>query len=56
MKSIKQQYIDLMEGRMSQHNFMRSLRMTMPQYVTNVTSFKDSVRDNLLINDSTNIS
>lgn len=44
MKSIKQQYIDLMEGRMSQHNFMRSLRMTLPQYVTNVTSFKDSVR------------
>ena len=44
MKSIKQQYIDLMEGRMSQHNFMRSLRMTMPQYITNVTSFKDSVR------------
>jgi hypothetical protein len=44
MKSIKQQYIDLMEGRMSQHNFMRSLRMTMPQYVTNVTSFKDSVK------------
>ena len=44
MKSIKQQYIDLMEGKMSQHNFMRSLRMTLPQYVTNVTSFKDSVR------------
>ena len=44
MKSIKQQYIDLMEGKMSQHNFMRSLRMTMPQYVTNVTSFKDSVK------------
>jgi len=44
MKSIKTQYIDLMEGKMSQHNFMRSLRMTMPQYVTNVTSFKDSVK------------
>jgi hypothetical protein len=44
MKSIKQQYIDLMEGRMSQHNFMRNVRMTLPQYVTNVTSFKDSVR------------
>jgi hypothetical protein len=29
---------------MSQQNFMRNLRMTMPQYVTNVTSFKDSVR------------
>ena len=29
---------------MSQANFMRNLRMTMPQYVTNITSFKDSVR------------
>lgn len=44
MKSIQNQYIDLMEGRMSQHNFMRSLRMSLPQYITNVTSFKDSVK------------
>lgn len=44
MKSIKQQYIDLKEGRMSQQNFMRNLRMTMPQYVTNVTSYGDAVR------------
>ena len=44
MKSIKQQYIDLTEGKMSQGNFMRNLRMTMPQYVTNVTSFGDAVR------------
>jgi hypothetical protein len=44
MKSIKQQYIDLTEGKMSQANFMRNLRMTMPQYVTNITSFKDSVK------------
>jgi len=44
MKSIKQQYIDLQEGNLSQANFMRNLRMTMPQYVTNVTSFEDSVR------------
>jgi hypothetical protein len=29
---------------MSQGNFMRSLRMTMPQYVTNVTSFNDAVK------------
>ena len=29
---------------MSQANFMRNLRMTMPQYVTNVTSFNDAVR------------
>ena len=44
MKSIKQQYIDLKEGKMSQANFMRSVRMTLPQYVTNVTSFDDTVR------------
>jgi hypothetical protein len=44
MKSIKQQYIDLTEGKMSQANFMRNVRMTMPQYVTNVTSFGDAVR------------
>ena len=44
MKSIKQQYIDLTEGRMSQANFMRNLRMTMPQHITNVTSFNDSVK------------
>jgi hypothetical protein len=44
MKSIKQQYIDLTEGKISQTLFMRNLRMTMPQYITNVTSFKDSIR------------
>jgi hypothetical protein len=44
MKSIQNQYIDLKEGRMSQANFMRNVRMTLPQYVTNVTSFKDAVR------------
>jgi hypothetical protein len=44
MKSIKQQYIDLKEGRMSQFNFMRNLRMTMPQYVTSITSFGDAVK------------
>jgi hypothetical protein len=44
MKSIANQYRDLTEGRMSQANFMRNLRMTMPQYVTNVTSFGDAVR------------
>jgi hypothetical protein len=44
MKSIANQYKDLKEGRMSQANFMRNLRMSMPQYITNVTSFKDAVR------------
>jgi hypothetical protein len=44
MKSVKQQYIDLKEGKMTQAQFMRNIRMSLPQYVTNVTSFDDTVR------------
>ena len=44
MKSIANQYRDLKEGKLSQFNFMRNLRMTMPQYVTNTTSFNDAVK------------
>jgi len=44
MKSIANQYRDLKEGRMSQANFMRNLRMTMPHYVTNTTSYNDAVK------------
>ena len=44
MKSIANQYRDLKEGKLSQFNFMRSLRMSMPQYVTNTTSFNDAIR------------
>jgi len=57
MKSIQNQYIDLKEGRMSQANFMRNLRMTMPQYITNVTSFGDAVRilkNKSILNESIN--
>ena len=43
MKSIANQYKALKEGRMSQFNFMRNLRMSMPQ-VTNTTSFGDAVK------------
>jgi hypothetical protein len=43
MKSIANQYRDLQEGRISQFNFMRNLRMNMPQ-VTNTTSFGDAVK------------
>jgi hypothetical protein len=43
MKSIANQYRDLKEGRISQFNFMRNLRMSMPQ-VTNTTSFGDAVK------------
>jgi len=44
MKSIQNQYRDLIEGKMSKPNFMRNLRMTLPQFVTNVTSFDDAVK------------
>jgi hypothetical protein len=44
MKSIQNQYNQLLEGNLSQANFMRAVRMTFPQYVTNVTSFNDSVK------------
>lgn len=44
MKSIANQYRDLREGKMTQSNFMRNLRMSMPQYITNVTSFNDAVK------------
>lgn len=44
MKSIQNQYTQLLEGNLSQVNFMRAVRMTFPQYVTNVTSFTDSVK------------
>ena len=43
MKSIANQYKDLKEGKMSQANFMRNLRMSMPQ-ITNTTSFGDAVK------------
>ncbi len=44
MKSIQNQYRDLKEGKMSQANFMRNVRMTFPNLVTNVTSFDDSIK------------
>lgn len=44
MKNITNQYIDLREGKITQANFMRNLRMSLPQYVTNVTSFNDAVK------------
>lgn len=44
MKSIKQQYINLTEGKMSQAQFMRNVRMALPQFITNITSFSDTVK------------
>lgn len=44
MKNIQAQYTDLLEGKMSKQNFMRNVRMEFPQYVTNVTSYDDSIK------------
>lgn len=44
MKNIQAQYTDLLEGKMSQANFLRNVRMQFPQYVSNVSSFEDSVK------------
>ena len=44
MKNIQKQYQDLLEGKMSKQNFMRNVRMQFPQYVTNVSSYEDSIK------------
>ena len=44
MKNIQKQYTDLLEGKMSKQNFMRNVRMEFPQYVTNVSSYEDTVK------------
>jgi dipeptide transport system substrate-binding protein len=44
MKSIQNQYNQLIEGSISQANFMRNVRMTFPHLVSNVTNFEDSVK------------
>jgi hypothetical protein len=48
MKPIKNQYIDLKEGKMTESQFMRNVRMSLPQYISNVTLFKQAER--ILIN------
>jgi len=48
MKSVKNQYIDLKEGKMTEAQFMRNVRMSLPQYISNVTLFKQAER--ILIN------
>lgn len=43
MKNIVQQYRDLMEGRMSQANFMTNVRREFPDWISPVNSFQDAV-------------
>lgn len=44
MKNIQAQYQDLLEGKMSHTNFMRSVRRDFPQFISPVTSYDDSVK------------
>ena len=44
MKNIQAQYQDLLEGKMSMSNFMRSVRMQFPQHISPTTSYDDSVK------------
>jgi len=43
MKNISGQYRELLEGKMTQAQFLRNARMIFPNYVTNHNSFQDSV-------------
>jgi hypothetical protein len=43
MKNISTQYQDLLEGKMTQAQFLRNARAMFPNYVTNHNSFQDSV-------------
>jgi hypothetical protein len=44
MKNISGQYQDLLEGKMTQAQFLRNARMMFPNFVTQHNSFNDSVR------------
>ena len=44
MKNISTQYQDLLEGKMTKHQFLRNARMMFPSFVTNHNSFDDSVK------------
>jgi len=44
MKPIQNQYKDLLEGKMSKHNFLTNVKRTLSDYVSNVTSFDDAVK------------
>lgn len=44
MKNISAQYQDLLEGKMSKENFMRSIRRQFPQHISPTNTFADSVR------------
>lgn len=44
MKPIQNQYQDLLEGKMSKQNFLTNIKRSLPDYISNVTSFDDAVK------------
>jgi len=44
MKSIFDQYKALNEGKLSEAQFLRNVKMALPKFISNVTTFKDAVK------------
>jgi hypothetical protein len=44
MKSIFDQYKALNEGKLSESQFLRNVKMALPKFISNVTTFKDAVK------------
>lgn len=44
MKPLQNQYQDLLEGKMSKFNFLNNIKRSLPDLVSNVTSFDDAVK------------
>lgn len=44
MATIANQYRLVSEGKMSESQFLRNVRLALPKFVTNTTSYKDAVR------------
>jgi len=43
MKPIQNQYQDLLEGKMSKHNFLNNIKSTLSQYVSKGNSYEDAI-------------
>jgi hypothetical protein len=43
MKPLQNQYQDLLEGKMSKYNFLNNIKRSLPNLVSNITSFDDAV-------------
>ena len=44
MKSIFDQYKQLNEGKLGQSQFLRNVKMALPKFISNTTTFNDAVK------------